>query len=301
MEPAVEDLQQPDEFRAAKRVRLDAPLHVTEDVQEEIVDDGDDWNDIYGRPDNDAQPQIEDDAVNDSDANVLKSNAQSSSKLDRNPSEHTIPAPATPATVPNSTLDLAPAGERASDQDVPDQEEKTRPDEDGIPAEALDNGNDLINEQHHVSPTEAPAVRMVEEISAINENESPILDGLESAINQHETSVHSKLQQQQQQANSQSQSVEMTNHDTKPRIKATEDPEFMAAAEAQRESKAAEWQFDSSDGQSSSDSDSDSESDSTDSDDESEGGYEMLDPATAAKMLMQGDGDDDDGDKGKKE
>ncbi|GAB7344431.1 hypothetical protein MBLNU457_2277t2 [Dothideomycetes sp. NU457] len=79
-------------------------------------------------------------------------------------------------------------------------------------------------------------------------------------------------------------------------IKAQDDPDFMEAANAQKSNEKAEWQFDSSDEESSSESDSDTSSDE-DSDEED---YEMLDPATAARMLMAeegGDGDDDEGHK----
>ncbi|EME42117.1 hypothetical protein DOTSEDRAFT_174961, partial [Dothistroma septosporum NZE10] len=70
----------------------------------------------------------------------------------------------------------------------------------------------------------------------------------------------------------------------------------MAAAAVQKGNQDAEWNFDPSDAESSSDLDSsDSDDSSDDSDSGSEGGYEMLDPATAAKILMSGDGDDDGG------
>ncbi|KXT04068.1 hypothetical protein AC578_4952 [Pseudocercospora eumusae] len=78
------------------------------------------------------------------------------------------------------------------------------------------------------------------------------------------------------------------------RPRATQDAEFMAAAAAQKDSKEAEWRFDESDAESSSQSDTSSSSDdSDDSDSGSDEGYEMLDPATAAKILMSGEGDDD--------
>ncbi|EME81019.1 uncharacterized protein MYCFIDRAFT_89729 [Pseudocercospora fijiensis CIRAD86] len=79
--------------------------------------------------------------------------------------------------------------------------------------------------------------------------------------------------------------------------KVIEDAEFMAAAAAQKSSKHAEWRFDESDAESSSDSDTSSDS-SDDSDSGSDDGYEMLDPATAAKILMSGDGDEDGDNKG---
>lgn len=77
--------------------------------------------------------------------------------------------------------------------------------------------------------------------------------------------------------------------------KAPVDPEFLEAAEAQKTNKDAEWQLDSSDAESSSD-DSSSDDSSSDQDDSDEEGYELLDPATAARMLMEeGAMDDDEG------
>nr|POE93596.1 h/aca ribonucleoprotein complex non-core subunit naf1 [Quercus suber] len=298
MEPLAENLQQPDEFRPAKRVRLDAPLHVTEDVQEEIVDDGEDWNDIYGAAAEDAQPQNERNVLYGSDTNVLSSGVRPLPKLD-DVSQDVVPGPDTLEQAPNGTLDLAPVGEHAADSNEPIENEDAPHKDNGVPDETLDHRDDLIDEQHHdVSSAEEAVVRMVEDVSAVNDDENPILDGLESAVNRDETSMQPGLTQHNASINS--QGLDMVNHDSKPPIKATEDIEFMEAAAAQRESKTAEWQFDSSDAESSSDSDSDSETDSDDSDDDSDGGYEMLDPATAARMLMQGDGDDDDGDRGKK-
>lgn len=76
--------------------------------------------------------------------------------------------------------------------------------------------------------------------------------------------------------------------------KQSADAEFIEAAEAMKDNPEAEWQIDSSDEDTSS---SDSDSDPSSSDDsDADGDYEMLDPATAAKMLMaEGGGDDEDG------
>jgi H/ACA ribonucleoprotein complex non-core subunit NAF1 len=74
---------------------------------------------------------------------------------------------------------------------------------------------------------------------------------------------------------------------TKPPV----DPEFLEAAEAQKGAEGAEWQYDSSDAESS---DESSSSDDSSSDgDSDEEGYELLDPATAARMLMEEGGMDD--------
>jgi H/ACA ribonucleoprotein complex non-core subunit NAF1 len=70
------------------------------------------------------------------------------------------------------------------------------------------------------------------------------------------------------------------------------DPEFLEAAAAQKGAEGAEWQYDSSDAESSDE--SSSSDDSSSDEDSDEEGYELLDPATAARMLMEEGGMDDD-------
>lgn len=74
----------------------------------------------------------------------------------------------------------------------------------------------------------------------------------------------------------------------KPKI----DPEFLEAAKANKSNEEAEWQFDSSDAES-----SNSSSDTSSEEDSDEEGYEKMDPATLAKMLMaeEGGGEGEDG------
>lgn len=74
---------------------------------------------------------------------------------------------------------------------------------------------------------------------------------------------------------------------TKPPV----DPEFLEAAAAQKGAEGAEWQYDSSDAESSDE--SSSSDDSSSDEDSDEEGYELLDPATAARMLMEEGGMDD--------
>ena len=73
--------------------------------------------------------------------------------------------------------------------------------------------------------------------------------------------------------------------------KAPVDPEFLEAAAAQKGAEDAEWQYDSSDAESSDE--SSSSDDSSSDEDSDEEGYELLDPATAARMLMEEGGMDD--------
>lgn len=79
------------------------------------------------------------------------------------------------------------------------------------------------------------------------------------------------------------------------------DGDFVEAGQANKDDLRAEWQLDSSDeGSSDTDSDSDSDSSSDSDSDKADDDYEMLDPATAAKMLMAEEGgDDEDGPSGK--
>lgn len=236
------DLQEPDEARPAKRARLDAPLAVTEETHEEMADE-DDWDDVYAE---------------------------------------SAPTDAKPATVPatnpavqvesNATSDAGPgAGVPGKTQEhqygvtVEPSEEQKKDTVDGIPAQAISDGDDLVAPPQPAAESSDKASRNVMEETTEIEYESEIKQGGEEGV-----------------------------------TKATEDPEFMAAAAAQKSNKNAEWQFDSSDAESSSDSDSsDSDDSSDDSDSGSEGGYEMLDPATAAKILMSGEDGDDEGGKGK--
>ncbi|QDS71810.1 hypothetical protein FKW77_009592 [Venturia effusa] len=84
-----------------------------------------------------------------------------------------------------------------------------------------------------------------------------------------------------------------------PIVKAGLDPEFLQAAEENKDKKDAEWRFDSSDAESSDSSESDSSDDSSseddssddnsdDSEDNSDGNDVLLTPAEQARILMEG-------------
>jgi H/ACA ribonucleoprotein complex non-core subunit NAF1 len=340
MEPSVHpdvEMQEPDEARPAKRARLDAPLDITAEVQEEIIDDDEGWDDIYGTPAE--EKAVVEKAVDDATADVI-------AVPDRKP--------------PEAHLELAPKGEHVEIDEGEDGAVV-----DGMPSEALYGGDERVAEQD-------AAARVVEQLSAVNGKPAapPAVEELslqaaggggegsdtpaakdfdqdmtgehpmaEAPPLEHRdvnpdrtkaapdaTDLHVDVEPQPEQtvaAPAETEDVakalavtkepeepeehatdgllnllEARNSDSKP-PKATEDPEFMAAAAAQKDNAEAEWQFDSSDAESSSD-DSDDSSDSDSDSDESEGGYELLDPATAAKILMQGEGDDDEEGEGKK-
>jgi H/ACA ribonucleoprotein complex non-core subunit NAF1 len=267
MDP-MEDLYEPDEARPAKRVRLEAPLAITEEVQEEVIDDGD-WDDIYGNaatpqressPDGGvrvAPPPVED---------VLSGAIETSIKtdvIDGTPEEPLDDGDKLVARREVADMDEASTqimGEASLLETGPARKDETVKDD------------EVQSEDNFYSKEAKDAQQQLAGVTSTlaTETDNPQIKPEESSA-------------------------------TAPKLKPGQDAEFVAAAAAQKKDGTAEWQFDSSDAESSSDSDSDSSSDDSSdaSDSGSEGGYELLDPATAAKMLMSGDGEDDDGDKNK--
>lgn len=292
------DFQEPDESRPAKRVRLEAPLDITEEVQEEMIDDGD-WDDIYGLPDS---------AADSAPANAAEETLDPAQELE----EH-------PATSP-SEFTLSHAIPPATDEDqispdVLDEASSIAEVEGGVPVDAIDSEDELVEEQRHVTTTDEPSAKILEETTQVEADSPYRIEGPEDAElgeNQEEHSHDQALRDVNEQASELVEPSPMEDEDStmaratngdvfQPMPKPTEDAEFLAAAAAQKGHGEAEWQFDSSDAESS-DSDSDdstSDEGSDEADSGSEGGYEMLDPATAAKLLMSGDGEDDDDEKGK--
>ncbi|KAK4548982.1 hypothetical protein LTR36_008755 [Oleoguttula mirabilis] len=340
MEPSLES-REPDEARPAKRVKLDAPLDVTEDLQDDIVDD-EDWGDIYGTSDPDpvaaAHPSATEQVLGSTSALPGEQDVPDLDEPDiDDPTSEVVERPSL------GTLPHAPPGEsvQLETADAKTKSEGEAEAEDGVPIEAIDHGEDLIMEQHAAPPPAADeaSMRMVEETSGINGDPAARIEGIDGQTNgmgqfvQPVTNASSLItdgaatlgassgEARPSAANidtpgAQSQpaedagmnllgSLEAANggaemsavaDEARPAdVKPTEDAEFMAAAAAQKKEANPEWQFDPSDAESSSD---DSDSDDT-SDSDSDGGYELLDPATAAKILMAGEGDDDDGE-GKK-
>lgn len=269
MDP-IDNLYEPDEARPAKRVRLEGSLAITEEVQEEAIDN-EDWDDIY-------------------------SNTASPKKV----------------ASPDGGVSIAP--EPASNALPGVMEIDTRTEVNiGAPQEPVDEADKLVARREIAAIDEA-SNQVLEETSQVevgppHKCETITYDevDVETVDNTYgeDTPGTSGLQNgaigtspDAQNESTQTSALDRTVTPSKPVPE--HDAEFMAAAAAQKKDGNAEWQFDSSDAESSSDSDSDSSSDdSEDSDSGSEGGYELLDPATAAKMLMAGDGEDDGGDKSK--
>ena len=262
MDP-VNDLQEPDEARPAKRVRLDAPLGITEEIQEEGFDD-EDWDDVY---DNGATP-----------------NGKRS---------------------PDGGVPLAPALENPPVQDLRSEEEVAE----AVPADAVDHGEELLMEEQSAVGADDPAARMLEETAEVEVGEAHKHEVQGEADADERVEELSSKDEGEVSIVKQAENIDIAppeegvsndanfanTDDVQAKPGPEEDPGFLAVAAAQKDNEKAEWQFDASDAQSSSgdESTSDSEDSSGQSESGSEGGYEMLDPATAAKILMSGDGDDD--------
>lgn len=259
------DMQQPDEARPTKRVKLEAPLSATEELQEDIADE-DDWDNIY----------------DDTAAGTPRENAAESAFL---------------AAVPE-TADLATTHDLNEDGDG------------GVLVRVNGDARELSLAEEARLVTEEPSARMLDETTRV-EVGSIHTDGQAPKITNSTPVTESALAASGNEDRDEEQDVRDTAEaETATAIATNEmedalyghhssnqDLEFLMAGAAQKDNQEAEWELDSSDAESS-DSDSSSEDDSSDDPDSgSEDGYEMLDPATAAKILMSGDGDDDDGDK----
>ncbi|KAK5724211.1 hypothetical protein LTR17_013497 [Elasticomyces elasticus] len=285
-----------DEARPAKRVKLDGALDLTEEVQQEETVDDQDW-DIYGEGESvqqvsGAKPPITDETTitEETVGNGLvaaegEGEVEGVNLLDGLEEAHRVE-------------EQAAIGERATDVGMVEQEKVN---EDGVPAEAIENNDEqLIDEEHNLPGADEPAVRMLEELSAVNEDPNTKITGAAGSTNgDGEIVIPAQPSPELEIAHEPTQSAGGTQNTTAPHgdagiAKATDDPEFMAAAKAAKDDPKSEWQFDSSDAE---ESKIDiSSSDSSDSDSDSDDGevYQMLDAATAAKILMQGEGDDDD-------
>jgi H/ACA ribonucleoprotein complex non-core subunit NAF1 len=278
--------------RPTKRVRLEGSLATSTETQEEMADE-DDWDDVYGEgstvPDNsmDVDPNMA------SNISPQKPNVDDDSEMPdaTRPSQESTfqpPTPHVPAT--KGQGQPAPNGEI-----VKREESETR----SAPLSQPKNGLELVAPVPPVESTDPQSTTVLEETTQVHAANADGLttsanvtsSGLKAEENIERTEARADVQDSQNTENTAIKKEEGTV------LKSKDDKEFMAAAAAQKGEAEAEWQFDSSDAESSSDSDS---TDSSDDDSDSEGGYELLDPATAAKMLMSGDGDDDeDGEKGK--
>ncbi|KAF2213495.1 hypothetical protein CERZMDRAFT_83662 [Cercospora zeae-maydis SCOH1-5] len=265
------DLNEPDETRPAKRMRMEAPLEVTTDTRDEMQDE-DDWDDVY-------------------DSNSPKPDAGASVK----PAEQ----PGLPSSVPVPANELPPVSTAPqANGAVKDSEQLS----DGVPVEAVSQGDDLVGHAPDQPMLEPQEERVRDETTDIvrdapvpQESASVGTGGLVNGV-QDAAAGASLGDTQAKGAEAATDKPDVQMLDTTGLLsrpeKVTDDADFMAAAAAQKGSKESEWQFDSSDAESSSDSDTSSD-DSSDEDSGSENAYELLDPATAAKMLMADDGIDD--------
>jgi H/ACA ribonucleoprotein complex non-core subunit NAF1 len=273
------ELQEPDTERPAKRVRLEAPLGITTDTQNENMDE-EDWDDVYGANGNPDSPVKHD--------TTLPSNVDAT-------------ATATKENVAAQSANTAPSSVASHGQVKPAEELP-----EGVPAEAIAGDDELVAPPSQ--PSFVPQEEKVFQETTEIKRESPTMDEVKGAVSingEDPSTGGAKITQAEQPIQElpqdpDSKDVQMIDTNgllTRPGH--AEDPEFIEAAMQQKDNKDAEWQYDSSDAESS-DSDTSSDDDSSDaSESGSEAGYEMLDPATAAKILMAGEGDDDEGGKSK--
>lgn len=263
------------ETRPAKKVRLEAPLQVTSDTRDEMEGD-DDWDDIYENNSPAATATANTSSSTTTDAVPAATAPVNTSDLNQVPLSHPNAQPPPPHLAAGPVCDSDDAAKSPEKNELPA----------GMPAEAISTGDDLV-----------PAVSQ------------PMLEPQEERVFAETTTVERGAPVSESQQNGGSVEGEASNSTDVPMLdtggmierptKAVEDPEFLAAAAAQKGEKTAEWQYDTSDAESSSDSDTSSDSSDSDSDSGSDDGYELLDPATAAKILMSGDADDDEGGKSK--
>ncbi|SMR56097.1 unnamed protein product [Zymoseptoria tritici ST99CH_3D1] len=265
------ETQNPDEARPNKRVRLEAPLEVTEQLRDEMAD-VDDWDDVYGE----SGEKSGESAVAAAAASGTAADATIKSEVD------------VEATSQEATF-APPVHEAHGQEEVQLVKEEV---DDGIPAEAVSNGDDFVSaplqEENATATVLAETTEIVRDASESNEQQTAIKD---EPISQPELPFTTD------EAIEGATSTDMVMVDADQSVsqtKATDDPEFMAAAAAQKGDETSEWQFDSSDAESSSD-DSSSDSDSDSVNDSSDEAYDMMDPAALAKILMAGDGEDGDG------
>ena len=315
------DFQEPDESRPAKRARLDGALEVTEDAQEEMVDD-EDWGDIYGAEGGvavtNAPPTTELEAPTAAIAQPTVPGAIATASANDTPQEaQTASAQLEP--VPRVSADIDGATVEADPTTIP----VAKAEDDGIPPEAVDTGADLVDEARHLPVEDEQAQSVLEQTTDVNADLSEVVNEAggqaaenaqlpQLAIAHEELKVQDEVQaamgttqvdddtrqmidtpasHEETIANGESTALVTVSEDAPSTVKPLDDPAFLAAATAQKSNAEAEWNFSPSDAESSPDSDDTSDSDS---DDTSDGGYEMLDPATMAKILMSGEGDDDD-------
>lgn len=159
------DLQNPDEARPAKRVRLEAPLDITTELQDEMNDE-DDWDDIYA------------DSANATLAPNPTSNEGS-----------TLPASdSLPPTADAPTCDALSQGEHQYGVSTQVHALKDEPMGDGVPAEAISHGDDLVApQQTSVENGDKTALDVLEETTQMEM--APVVE-TESTTDGDETRLH---------------------------------------------------------------------------------------------------------------
>lgn len=281
------DLQEPDQLRPTKRARFEGSLEITAETQEEMGED-DDWDDVYGN--NDTQGTV---ASSASSVPQTTLNDVAPGKVSQTTTTEDVAMPDATPTPTSAQQD----GRLAQEVEMSQKEQGQQKDNVQVNASEPTEEEPLVAPLPPVQSTDGPSAKAIEQDTEV---EISNVDGL--AVSANAKSIDANTIDTQTSKTESSEVLEKASTsegqaDTSSRSRSLLDAEFIEAAAAQKGNKNAEWQFDSSDGESSSDSDTSSDDSSDDSG--SEEGYELLDPATVARMLMSGDADEDDGDRSK--
>ncbi|EGP86421.1 uncharacterized protein MYCGRDRAFT_93820 [Zymoseptoria tritici IPO323] len=153
------ETQNPDEARPNKRVRLEAPLEVTEQLRDEMAD-VDDWDDVYGE----SGEKSGESAVAAAAASGTAADATIKSEVD------------VEATSQEATF-APPVHEAHGQEEVQLVKEEV---DDGIPAEAVSNGDDFVSaplqEENATATVLAETTEIVRDASESNEQQTAIKD-----------------------------------------------------------------------------------------------------------------------------
>lgn len=286
---------------AAKRARLDtATVAPAETLDSPIVgvldnDNDDDDDDLYGAGED----------------TVMQDSAQTAtSTMPEDVSKPTIASPSSQAAIPGLFMsDQAPEDRDSTDNkteaprepfstEVADVvESNTEPATEAVEsADMVTQGaaEDTATVNSIAAPAASEDTEMVAPAELATEKITPVAEELKGSSEAPKEEPTTEIIKTEDPAEEEPSIFSLLSKklEEKPSSKPKPDPEFLAAAEAQKDDPNAEWQFNSSDAESSSSDSSDSDSDDSDddSDDEKMVG---LEPEEIAKILMKGEYEDE--------
>ena len=269
------EMTDPDQFRPAKKSTVEpGGLATTEEVREEMADEDEAWDDIYGTNTKQAESNSKPSALEHQvgSAAVLPMTTEpttSGIKVDQD-EEYDDEDFYTVASEGAGTLPLAAPGEH-EEADTKPAVAGTQP-ADKLTAQMADAADDdLVDEsKDKVKGIDEPSSRMVQETSELEQNAGAPVDSdctLDHEVPNIQTQTTSEVKTDQSDESAQA--------------------EFTAAAKALKDDPNAEFELDSSPEESSSD-DSSSDEESDDSDDD----IDPTDPEVLSRMLMEENHDD---------